>query len=72
MNANQIINMVMRLVMRRVIGKGVNAGINAVGKRMKNGQTEDGAEGSQQVQGATKTQKRVKQSMRAARRFGRF
>jgi len=72
MNAGSIVNMVVRLVMRRVIGKGINAGIDAVGNRMSRGKQGDGAGAGTQAPQTGKTQKRVKQSMRAARRLGRF
>lgn len=67
MNANQIINMVMRIVMRRVIGGGINAGINAMGHRLSKGKGE-----TRDVPHAGEAQKRMRQTMRATRRMGRF
>jgi hypothetical protein len=72
MNAGNIVNMIVRMVMRRVIGKGIKAGIGAVAKRRGQGaRGEDGQKDSQAPQ-TGKTQRRLKQSMRAVRRIGRF
>lgn len=75
MNGNQIINMVIRMVMRRLMRGGVNAGINAASKRMKRGQADktDAANASQSdAPDSRQTEKRVRQSMRVNRRFGKF
>jgi len=72
MNAGNIVNMVVRIIMRRVIGKGINAGVDAVGKRMSRGKTDEGKEDDRPSPGAKTTGKRMKQSMRMARRMGRF
>ncbi|MEL6375614.1 MAG: hypothetical protein AAFQ04_00265 [Pseudomonadota bacterium] len=73
MNANQIINMVIRMVMRRALRGGVNAGIDAISKRKSKNQVADGQPA--QAQGgpdSKETTKRMKQSMRMARKMGRF
>ena len=72
MNGGNIVNMIVRVVMRRVIGKGINAGVDAVGKRMNRGKEGDAAQTGQSAPATRKTGKRMKQSMRMARRFGRF
>jgi hypothetical protein len=72
MNAGNIVNMIVRMVMRRVIGKGIKAGIGAVAKRRgKGARGEDDRQAGQAPQ-TRKTQGRLKQSMRAVRRIGRF
>ncbi|PTX55387.1 hypothetical protein C8N43_0020 [Litoreibacter ponti] len=65
---NQIINMFMRIVMRKLIKAGINKGVDMAAKR--------GAAGDEltpeQRQMAGKNKKRAKQSVRMARRIGRF
>jgi len=69
MNAGNIVNMVVRLVMRQVIGRGINKGIEVVGDRMNKGKS---AEEQGQPPESGKTKQRMRQSVRMARRFGRF
>lgn len=73
MNANQMISMVVRMVMRQVMRRGVNAGIDAVANRKaKSRAGDDDHQNAKQAPGAGKTQQRMRQSMRALRRMGRF
>ncbi|MDF1670558.1 MAG: hypothetical protein P1U83_13175 [Roseovarius sp.] len=69
MNANQIINMVVRLVMRKAINGGVNAGINAIGNRKSKAKPNDEQTASVDT---GETQKRMRQTLRMTKRFGRF
>ena len=66
MNANTMITMAMRMIMRRLMRTGVNAGIGAVGKRMNKGKEGSGAPDSKA------TQKRIRSTMKIARRMGRM
>lgn len=74
MNANRIINMVIRMVTNRLIRGGVNAGINKLSQRGKNNAPSDGDRNtnSRQKTRTADTQKRMRQSMRVARKMGRF
>ncbi|KRS14379.1 hypothetical protein XM53_01240 [Roseovarius atlanticus] len=72
MNANRIINMVIRMVMNRLIRSGVNAGIDKMSKRGKKPADGQNAPDPQQKQQTAQTQKRMRQSMRVARKIGKF
>ena len=69
MNAGNIVNMVIRLVMRQLIGRGINAGINKIGDRMDRGKS---ADETGKAPDSGKTRQRMSQSVRIARRLGRF
>lgn len=73
MNANRIINMVVRMVMRRLVRSGVDAGVNAYANRRdaKAGKGEGQAQQGKAPK-TGKTQKRMRQGMRMARRMDRF
>ena len=77
LKANQILNMVIRMLTRRVVRGGVNMGINAASKQMSKskGQAPDAASAQPAVQKnpqQAQTTIRMKKSMRAMRRVGRF
>lgn len=72
MNANRIISMVIRMVMNRVIRSGVNAGIDKFSQRGKKSSDGQGAANPQQKKQTGDTQKRMRQSMRVARKIGKF
>ncbi|QFT93087.1 hypothetical protein FIU86_09545 [Roseovarius sp. THAF9] len=72
MNANRIINMVIRMVMNRLIRSGVNAGIDKFSQRGKTPPDGQGAADPQQKHQTAETQKRMRQSMRVARKVGKF
>ncbi|MEM6579471.1 MAG: hypothetical protein AAF678_13360 [Pseudomonadota bacterium] len=77
MNANQILNMVVRMLVRRVVRGGVNMGIDAASKQMSKGKPDTSANANpdlarEQKKQQADTSKRMKQSMRTMRRFGRF
>lgn len=63
MNIDRIIQMVVRQIVRRGVNAGINAGVDAVSRR-KGGGADTGQ--------AKNTKKQIKQSMRIARRMGRF
>ncbi len=72
MNANRIINMVIRMIMNRVIRSGVNAGIDKFSQRGKKSADGQGSADPQQKKQTGDTQKRMRQSMRVARKIGKF
>ena len=72
MNASRIINMVIRMVMNRLIRSGVNAGIDKFSQRGKKSPEGKGAADPQQKKQTAETQKRMRQSMRVARKIGKF
>lgn len=65
---NQIINMVMRQIVRRLVNAGINKSVDMAAKRGKAG--EELTPEQKKLAGANK--KRAKQSVRMARRIGRF
>ncbi|TCP61987.1 hypothetical protein EV663_103174 [Rhodovulum bhavnagarense] len=69
MNATQLINMAVRIVMRKFLNKGIDAGIDMATRRRQDTDPADRRDAHAQAQD---TKKRVKQSMRIARRIGRF
>ncbi|MEO1140575.1 MAG: hypothetical protein AAFW87_14110 [Pseudomonadota bacterium] len=72
MNANQIINMVIRMVVNRAVRGGVNAGINAVGNRMSKGKGGPANQAETDAPDSAETTKRMRQTLRATKKIGRF
>ncbi|MGK7653048.1 MULTISPECIES: hypothetical protein [unclassified Roseovarius] len=72
MNANRIVSMIIRMVMNRLIRTGVNAGIDKMSKRGKKPADGKGAPNPQHKRQTAETQKRMRQSMRVARKIGKF
>lgn len=71
MTTTRLIDRAMRIVMRKLLHKGIDAGVERASRRGQDGDPQARPDPIAKAQTA-ETKKRMKQSLRIARRMGRF
>lgn len=69
---DQIIRMIMRMGLLRIVNKGVDMGVRHMSRRKQDEQEQSPEDRARANQSEKETSKKLKQSMRIAKRFGRF